>query len=180
MSNFQRVKSFFRGIATLLLALILFLFAEDSLIIISLIICLSLLFYGVRLIWYYFTMAKHMVGGKSTLYQAVILLDLGLFTASVSALDNFIVLIYLLVIYVFSGFIDIMRALEAKRVGSASWKLRLIGGIAGVVFAVLLVIIGIFAGNSSFLVYGYGISMVYSGVLRLIAAFRKTAIVYIQ
>lgn len=179
MSKFQRVKSFFRGTATLLLALILFLFAEDGCVFISAILSLSLLAYGVRLIWYYFTMARHMVGGKSTLYQAVILLDLGLFTATVGSLDNFIVLIYLLMIYVFSGFVDIMRALEAKRVGAVSWKLRLIGGIAGVVFSVLLVVIGIIAGNG-ILVYGYGISLLYSGVLRIIAAFRKTAIVYIQ
>lgn len=179
MSYFQRVKSFLRGTVTLLFALILFLFPEDGCVVISLIIAASLFLYGCRQMIYYFSMARHMVGGKWSLCQAVIALDLSLFTLSVSSMGDYIIPVYLLGIYAFSGAIDILRALETKRVGAASWKRKLTGGVVSVLFAVALVIVGVIAGDRDILVYGYTVSLIYSSVLRIIAAFRKTAIVYI-
>ena len=41
-------------------------------------------------------------------------------------------------------------------------------------------ILGVILGDKNILVYGFAISVVYAGVMRIITAFRKTAIVYIQ
>ena len=53
MSKFQRVKSFLAGVALLLLILILLAVPESGLSIVALILSLSLVFYGFRMLWYY-------------------------------------------------------------------------------------------------------------------------------
>lgn len=135
--------------------------------------------YGIRLLIYYFSMARHMVGGKSTLYQAIIVLDLGLFTGSMISMSDYIVTIYLLSIFAFSGVIDILRSLEAKKNG-ASWRMKFITGCISVIMALALVVTGLVQRNTTYLVYGYCFTLVYSGIMRIVASFRKTAMVYIQ
>lgn len=135
--------------------------------------------YGIRLLIYYFSMARHMVGGKSTLYQAIIVLDLGLFTGSMISMSDYIVTIYLLSIFAFSGVIDILRSLEAKKNG-ASWRMKFITGCISVIMALALVVTGLVLRNTTYLVYGYCFTLVYSGIMRIVASFRKTAMVYIQ
>ena len=76
--------------------------------------------------------------------------------------------------------VDILRGLDAKKNGAASWRFKLISGVLNVLFALALVIIGWFIGDTGILVYGYCISLAYSAVMRIINAFRKTEIVYIQ
>lgn len=180
MSYFQRIKSFIRGIFTLILALILFLIPEFGCYIIAGILTLTLLIYGFRQIWFYFSMARHMVGGKSTLYRGIIALDIALFISSSVAISDYIVLFYLLFFYGFTGFIDVLRAFEAKTTGASLLNLKLITGFLSVLFAIVLFVIGIFSGSKDILVYGYCLMLVYSAILRIVAAFRKTAIVYIQ
>ena len=102
-----------------------------------------------------------------------------MFTLSMVAMTSFVVMLYLLGVYAFSGVIDILRAFEAKNYGSSAWMLKLLGGLVYIVFAVVLLIIGFFVGNSALLVYGFCVSLVYSAVVRIITAFRKTAIVFI-
>lgn len=135
--------------------------------------------YGIRLLIYYFSMARHMVGGKRTLYQAIIVLDLGLFTGSMISMSDYIVTIYLLSIFAFSGVIDILRSLEAKKNG-ASWRMKFITGCISVIMALALVVTGLVQRNTTYLVYGYCFTLVYSGIMRIVASFRKTAMVYIQ
>lgn len=180
MSQFQRVRSFIVGMLFLILSLLLLLLPKDSYGIITLIISFMLLFYGLHQLIYYLRMARHMVGGKIILYEAIIILDLGLFTYSLYDDNSLTILIYLLVIYAFSGFVDILRALEEKKNGSRRWKRKLATGVAMVIFAMALVIIGLIMHNTVILKYGFCISIAYSAIRRIVTAFRKTAIIYIQ
>lgn len=180
MSRFQRIRDVAFGILMLLFALILFLFPEDSLVIVAAIISFLLLIFGFRQLWFYFTMARHMAGGKMILIQAIIILDLGLFTSSMLSMERYIILFYLLGVFVFTGFVDIMRSLESKRVGASSWKLKLVSGIISVALALLMLVLGIIFERVEILSFGYGISLVYSGVMRIVTAFRKSAVIYIQ
>ena len=145
----------------------------------ALILSLSLVVYGIRLTWYYFRMARHMVGGKMLLCQGILVLDIGLFSSSVITQSRVYVLGYLLVIYAFSGGIDILRALEAKRYGAPAWKWKLISGCITIAAAVTIGVAGFCFGSVDFVVYGYCASLFYTAVTRLVTAFRKTAIVYI-
>lgn len=179
MSSVRRIRNILSAIFLLLFAAILMIVSSESFPIIQIIISVTLYIYAFRLLWYYFSMARHMVGGKSILYQGIIVLDFALFASSLITSSALFIVAYLLGIYAFSGAIDILRALEAKRY-EGYWKLKLISGIIEVVCSVSLMIFGIFVRSHTFLVYGYCISLGYSAVVRITAAFRKTAIVYIQ
>ena len=175
MTKFNRVKNLLIGVLLFLFAGVMLLVPRESYAIVAMIVSISLLVYGFRQLWYYFTMARHMVGGKSTLFQAIILL-----TTTMISMSSLVIVFYLLGIYAFSGVVDILRGLDAKKNGAASWRFKLIGGVLNVLFALALVIIGWFIGDTGILVYGYCISPAYSAVMRIINAFRKTEIVYIQ
>lgn len=180
MSSWQRMKNILIGMGLMLVALILSVFPDTSANLIAAILCLTLVLYGVRMLWYYTTMARHMVGGKAILYRSLIILDLAIFTAGLSGMSSFVIMLYLMGIYGFSGAISVLRALEAKRFGARAWKGRLVNGIISLIFTVTLLCIGLIAGTTELLIYGYSISLLYSAVMRIIAAFRKTDMVYIQ
>lgn len=179
MSQFQRIKSLFFGLFMIAFSVLLMFLPEEGFIFAALTIGILLFIYAFRLLLYYFRMARHMVGGRSILYQAIILLDVALFTNSIASMSSFIILFYLLGVYAFAGFVSVLRAFEAKRFGGA-WKMKLALGIIGVLFAILMLVLGVILKDRNILVYGFAISLIYSGLTRIVTAFRKTAIVYIQ
>ncbi len=168
MSHWQRIKSVIGSVLLLLMIpILLFMPQEQGISLVAFVLSLLLIAYGVRVTWFYFRMARHMVGGKMMLCQGILLLDIGLFSVS------------LLAVFAFSGGIDILRALEAKRYGAPSWKLKLISGCVTIAAAAAIGIAGFCFGSPELAVYGYCVSLLYLAVVRLIAAFRKTAVIYI-
>ena len=180
MSYFQRIKNVVIGIFMILFAILLLFAPKYSYPLIAIIVSALVFVYGFRLLIYYFRMARYMVGGKSTLCQAVIILDLALFTSTMAFMGDIFIMIYLLGIYAFAGFVDILRAIEAIRMKASNWKLKFITGLISVLFAVSLVVAGAIKGNLEIIVYGYCFSLFYSAVVRIATAFKRTAIVYIQ
>lgn len=177
MSNGQRIKNILIGIAIILGALILIAFPEEGMIITASILSLSLFIYGIKTLIYYVTMARHMVGGRIMLYLAVVVLDLGMFTMMLTNIPKIYIVLYLVVVYAFAGVVSILRALEAKRYQAPMWKLSLISGIINVVIAILCII---FMRSTNMIVYLYCAGLIYSAIVRIVTAFRETAIVYIQ
>ena len=177
MSSGQRIKNILIGIAIILGALILIAFPEEGMIITASILSLSLFIYGIKTLIYYVTMARHMVGGRIMLYLAVIVLDLGMFTMMLTNIPKIYIVLYLVVVYAFAGVVSILRALEAKRYQAPMWKLSLISGIINVVIAILCII---FMRSTNMIVYLYCAGLIYSAIVRIVTAFRETAIVYIQ
>ena len=86
------------------------------------------------------------------------------------------VVLYLLSVHAVTGVLDILRAVEGKRMQSA-WKMNMAIGLAN-----LIVAIGcIFCVKSiRMVVYVYAAGLSYAAILRLVSAFRRSAIVYIQ
>ena len=183
MSSGQRIKNILIGALIILGAVILIIFPEDGILITAAILSLSLFFYGIKTLIYYLTMARHMVGGRIMLYLGIIVLDLGMFTMMLTNIprdqdnEKMYIALYLVVVYAFSGAIDILRALEAKKYSAPSWKFSLISGVINVVVAILCIV---FIGSSDMIVYLYCAGLIYSAIVRIVTAFRKTAIVYIQ
>ena len=177
MSGGQRIKNVLIGILTILGAVILIVFPEEGILITASILSISLFVYGIKTLIYYITMTRHMVGGRIMLYLAVVVLDLGMFTMMLTNIPKMYIALYLVVVYAFSGAIDIMRALEAKKYQAPSWRFSLISGIISVVIAILCIV---FIGSTNMIVYLYSAGLIYSAIVRIITAFRKTAIVYIQ
>lgn len=184
MSRFQRIKSIVIGLLMLFLSYFILSGSENDYDIIALIIALSMIIFGLRLLVFYCSMSRHMIGGKIILYEAIIILDLGIFTVSmataVSESESYIILFYLLNIYAFAGVIGILRAFEAKNNGLQTWKRKLFRGIFMVVYSIALAVLTIVFKDKMILKYGYCISLAYAACVRIVEAFRKTAIVYIS
>lgn len=144
---------------------------------VMLLLSVSLLLYGARYLVYYFTMARFMVGGKASLYLGIILFDLGMFSMTLTTIPKTYVIMYLAGANLIAGGIDILSAVDAKKTGSPSWRMKLAGGVVCVAAAVTCVLCG---DNQKMMVYIYCFGLVNSAVFKIISAFRKTAIVYIQ
>ena len=177
MSKLQRVENVLLGIDTILLSLLMFWFPNEGFYIVVQILCFSLLARGIGQLFYYFTMARHMVGGKTILFTGVIILDLGLFTFTLSDIPRVYIMLYLLGAHAFAGVIDVMRALEARRFEAPSWKINMGYGVINIALAVGCIL---FIRRVDMTVYIYSAGLAYSGLNRIISAFRRTAVVYIQ
>ncbi|MBQ7646514.1 MAG: hypothetical protein IJS94_04520 [Clostridia bacterium] len=176
MSAVERIKNVLIGLLIILGAVILVFFPEEGFIIIAGILSISLVAYGVKSLVYYLMLARHMVGGRIMLYLAVVVLDLGIFTMMLTKIPRIYVVLYLVVVYAFSVVIDILRALEAKKLQAPSWRFSLISGIINVVIVILCLV---FINSTKMIVYLYSGGLIYLAIVRIVNAFRKTAIVYI-
>lgn len=177
MTKARRVWKIFIGLFLVAFGLSMMVDPDSVYWVIVLILGASLIIEGIRSFVYYISMAKHMVGGRSALYRAVIVFDLGIFTLSLTSVPLIFVVLYLAGIHGFNGIIDILRAIEAKRLQASSWKMNLIHGIINAILAGLCLA---FIGTVEVAVEIYAVGLVYSGIISIIQAFRKTAVVYIQ
>ena len=177
MSKFQRVQNIVIGLSMLISAAVLILLPEGGCLYIMLFLAASLILRGISELIYYFTMAKYMVGGKLILFIGAVFFDFGFFTLSLSDESKLFVLAYLLGFHAFAGLVNVLRALEAKRYKSTSWRINMAQGVASILTALICMI---FYRNETLLVYCYCAGMIYSAALRIYSAFRRTAVVYIQ
>ena len=177
MTKFTRIKEIIFGIVTIACALLTMVAPSDGYDVIILILAVWLMIRGIRTLVYYFSMARFMVGGRSQLYSGVILLDFGILTATLTDVPHYYVLLYLIMMHAFSGLIEVLRALEAKRYGAPSWRLKLSHGILNLLVTVASLIFMKYLATA---VIVYGIGLIYSSVMRIISACRKTKLVYIQ
>lgn len=178
MNSFQRIRLFLSGVFMLLGSVILYLEEEDGYYFIAAFLSLSMILSGIRSLIYYFTMARNMVGGKSMLYGAIILLDMGMFTLTTISIPQIYLICHLLITYGFSGAADMMKAYEDKKMEAPSWKLSFLYGLGN-----LLVAVTAFAciiNKATWLVVDiYSAGLAYAAVMRMASSFRKTAIIYI-
>ena len=175
MTKARRVSNIFTGLIMIAAAFFLAVDADSTYPAIILIFGISLLISSVRSLVYYFTMARHMVGGRRVLYRAIIILDMGLFTLSLTDVPLFCVVLYLAGIHAFSGVIDILRAGESRRLQAPSWKLRFSAGLINIIMACLCLV---FIGVVEVAVLVYCIGLAYAGVVRIIQAFRRAKTIY--
>lgn len=145
--------------------------------IIILIISFSYVLRGLGNIIYYITMARFAVGGRSVLYQGIILLDFGLFATLMANIPIKYGVIYLVCLQIFYGIVGVLRALEARKLSARHWRLKLVFSLVVIAFAISCC----FNLNSySLFVDLYSLSLISSGIELITRSFRKTAIVYIQ
>ena len=178
MNSIQRIKKFLSGLAMLLGSLLLIVEPEEGYYIIAFLLSISLLLTGVRALVYYFTMARNMVGGKSILYRALILTDLGIFTLTTITIPKIYLICHLLISHAFSGLVDMLKAIEDKKLQASSWRMSFIYGLGNLLTAVAAFVC-VLNQSTELVVDIYCISLAYSGMMQMAASFRKTAIIYI-
>ena len=177
MSTGQRFIQILTSLLMILLGVSMILTPEKSIVVIAGLLSLSLTVYGIRYLVYYFTMTRHMVGGKLILYVSIIALDLGVFTAALLDTPQLYIILYLIGAHAFSGAIDILRGREAKSYGGTAWRLNIVHGVISILIALACVV---FLKKTDVLVIIYAAGLIYSALMRLVTAFRKTAVIYIQ
>ena len=180
MTKRRRVINIITGLLMIAAAVLLVAIGGRGIYAILLVLSIGFLLRGLQCLAYYFTMARSMVGGKSVLYRAIILLDLGLFTGSVTFTGQLIGILYVAVLNLVSGFVDILRCRDEKSLGAGQWKSTMVHGAVSihVALAILDNGLGMHSAALAVLVYSFGLAC--SGVSRIMSAFRRTAIVYIQ
>ncbi len=183
MSMLQRVQNVLAGLLMIAGSVVMILFPDDGCAVIAWSLSILMILAGIRSFFYYFTMARHMVGGEMLLYTGAIVFDFGMLTNAVSDSPKLFVIFYLLLIHAFSGLVDILRGLEAKRLEAPSWRLATIRGIINLLFRSInlltIVFCVIFVRSTQVLVGIYCLGLIYSACTRIYSAFRKTAMVYI-
>lgn len=177
MTKTKRIKEFLLGIVMLIFAGIISVFPEEGADLVVGIVSVSLLIYGIKLLVYYLTMAKNMNGGETVLYRSILILDLGIFAVALATIPRSYIMLYLLGYEVFLGVVDVLRALEMKKVTGTGWKLEFVFGL----YITVASLSGLFhMGSTEYFVGIYTSTLVLSAISRIIGAFRKTAVVYIQ
>lgn len=176
MSSAQRVRRILSGIMMILGAVLIISMKEEGYLLVMTFLSISFIVLGIRTLYYYSTMAKHMVGGKEILYQGIIILDFGWLTWTLTSVPKYYIMLYLFGIHLFSGIVDILRTVEAKHYAGNTWRLNLLQGVVNVVIALVCIV---FLDSADMVVYIYGAGLIYSGINRIVQSFRKTAIVFI-
>ena len=104
MSKAQRIKEVLVGLLSIVSAVVPM--PELGYALVALFMCVSLVVYGLQRLGYYFTMARHMVGGKSVLYTGVLLFDMGVFAGSLTKTPQSLIMMYLLGCHLLSGVVS--------------------------------------------------------------------------
>ena len=177
MTLMHRIKEIISGLFMILGAAIMISDPQYGYMFVILVLALLLIVLGIKRLFYYFTMARFMVDGNESLYKGVLLLDFGALTGSLTDVPQFYVLAYLIAIHAFTGLVEILRAREARSQGAKMWRMKMLHGIIDLVMAVICII---FINEESIAVLIYGIGLIYSAIIKISMAFRKTRFVYIQ
>ena len=136
MNSLQKFGSVASGVLMLITGLILVFMPDDGTFYVALILAITLFLIGMRLLIYYFTMARRMVGGRSVLLLGIFLLDFCAFTVTILDEPRVIVILYLVGWHGFSGLVSLLRAREAK-LHKGNWKFKAANGVVNI-----LVVIG--------------------------------------
>ncbi|MCR5830559.1 MAG: hypothetical protein K6G67_00265 [Lachnospiraceae bacterium] len=178
MTIFRRIRTFLSGLLMMIAAVLFVIIpGDDKYMIIIGIIAVGLAFKALNDIIFYFVMARHMVGGKMILFQGVVVLDFAILAASMSHVPKIYILLYLAGIHAFSGVVETLRAMEARRTVEGPWRMKLGHGIVNFLLA-LACIIFIRRIDTAVLIYSLG--LIYSAVIRMIGAFRRTTFIVIE
>lgn len=178
MTGFQRIRKVLFGLFMIIVALFLIFYPSDeAYMMIVALISLGLAIAGIKDIIFYFTMAKHMIGGKMILIQGVIILDFALITGSLANVPKIYILLYLIGIHAFSGVVEVLRAMESKRVVDGPWKMKFAHGLVNFALAVACLI---FIRHSNTALTIYSLGLIYSAVVRIFSAFQRTSFILIE
>ena len=177
MTKLQRVRNIFVALVMLMVAAVMLYYGAESFLFVVTFLAISILASGVGTLFYYFTMARYTVGGKTMLYKGVILLEIGLFTWSINDVPRVYILIYLAAIHAFSGLVEVLRARETGLQGFRHYKLKLTHGIVDIAMALCCLL---FIGSARTAVNIYCAGVAYSALMRIITACRRAPVYHIS
>ena len=69
---------------------------------------------------------------------------------------------------------------ETRKMKSPGWRTRILFGVTNVFLALVLIAGGFVMHSLLTVIYIYAGGLIYAGIVRIVTAFRRTSIVYIQ
>ena len=173
----KRIMKIITGLVMIAFATLLIYYPGAAISAILAVLSVTLIISALKSINFYFSMGRHMVGGTRLLIRGVIMLDLGLFAFSLYDVPRIYIVLYLLFIHAFTGAVDVLGALDAKRLEAGSWKLKMATGIINILIGVLCLV---FIGSTRMIDYIYCSGLIISAVSNIISAFRRTAVLSVS
>ena len=174
-----KLKRFFNLALSLVMiacGILLLLDPQDGLTIVALVLGFALVAYGVRTLVYYITMARHMAGGLSLLFIAVIAIDVGSLALALIDDPKLSIALFLVGYNAFTGILAIARGIESKLLGSR-WVLSVLHGLVNIALAILCLV---FIGSDQIVIAVFCFGLFYSAAVRIATALKPTEIIYIQ
>ena len=177
MGKARRVFNVLTGLFVILFGLFMFSGQDQAYKAMLFFLEIAMIIRGVRLLVYYNSMARHMVGGKIILYEGIFFLDVGLLFINIDDLPWMYVMMYLVIGLAISGVVDLLRANEIRLLESGHWKYQTFTGIVKITATIIS-----FASIKYpfILVNVYSFGVIHSGVAKIVSAVRPGAIVYIE
>lgn len=176
MTRWQKIRGVCAGIIMLVMGTLLTGVGGEMYGVILLVYSCGLVLFGIRMLFYYFTMARYMTGGILFLYLGIFFTDLGVFAFSLSSVPRVYIMMYLAGSMALAGVIDVLRGLDGKRIGGR-WKLRTLRGIISVLSAVICLF---YTNTPDMAVMIYSAGLVNNGVIRIVNCFVPSEIITIQ
>ena len=176
MTKLQRLWNVLLGLAMIGCGLVLLLDPTNGLFAVALVLAIALVLHGARKLVYYLTMARHMAGGLSLLFIAVITLDISALAFLFMDDPKLSIVLFLVAHNVYTGVLAIARGIESKLYESR-WLLNVLHGVVNIALALLCVA---FVGSDEVVIAIFCIGLFYSAVSRIVSAFQPTEIIYIQ
>ena len=148
---------------------------QEALFVVALALGFYFVAYGLHTLVYYLTMARHMTGGLTLLFIAVISIDIGSLVLAFSSKPHASIMLYLVGYNMFTGVLAIARARESKALESR-WKASLARGIVNVALGVACLV---FIGSDQIVTAIFCFGLFYNAGVRLARSLRPTEIIYI-
>ena len=177
MTKWQRIKSIFGSLVALAFVPLLIEDPDVGCMAIVLVLGIAAALAGLRMVIYYASMARHMVGGKIILYIGVILFDFGLFSFGIADIPKQYIMLYLMLGHLFYGLVEILRAMEIRKRKLGSWRFKLLIGLGNLALGVLCLAQ---INSSKMTVYIYCMGLLWSALGRIVSAFRPASVVYVE
>ncbi len=175
MTIWKKIENIISAVSMILIGIALLVFGEKAYMAIIGVFSLSLEIRGIRKLWYYFSMARYMVGGRNILFLGILYFDFGVLTGSLVWVPKVYVLMYLAGTLAFSGIVNLIGANEARRIQS-SWKIKTIQGLVKILVAASCLI---FMRSGARVVNICAIGFILSAVISIANTFRRQQVITI-
>jgi len=176
VGRLQKIANLALSLLMVACGVVLLLDPTDGLVLVAVVLGFALVVYGVRKLVFYLTMGRHMAGGLSQLFMAVIAIDVAAFALTLWDNPRLAIMLYLVCFNLYTGAISIARGVESKLFGSP-WVMSVVHGLVNIALVVLCFV---FVGSDQILIAIFCFGLFYSAIVRFVSVFKPTEIIYIQ
>ena len=177
MTKVRRIFKIIGAVLLIHIALFLMLIPQIALQLIAVMFSVILIFYGLKFILFYITHASHMVNGKWFILLGLLLFDIGVFASLMQNQSKLLTIAYIAGAHLVGAILRLIRAVGNKKDNNPGWIIDCMQSIGNFIQVAVCII---FSQYVEVPVFIYCSGLIYSAILSIIQACKRTAIVYVQ